>query len=362
MINIDIRDPGTDILLRYIPRTTFYKRYKMDHPDPMFDELTYGEGGGRYASFFWKHVRPGSRIFFHTKIGNYRYLTAMYVIDDIVPGGLCRTDPETRSYYLNPHIQPEMYGGWWPDFEAGNEIDRQTAEDWNNGTVSMDDDVVVFGDPDKSVVIDDNPLLCNRSVLSRLEMQGKPVKWDIVDKHGRRFPEDDCMNSCLRVPRLLSDADGEYLEDTLRSHLEDTKKRSGGVHRIDSRASSKLLFECQTEKEIEATLANDLSQLDDSYELIGRQITLSDRARLDILADTPSGRAIVEVKKGIARDETLTQLLSYIVQHELDNPGVEVEGAIVCENASHRLRLACAKVNVRIFYYGDIGVSEEPSD
>jgi len=62
---IALVEEGNDLLYRYLSREQFKKQAGFYHPDPMFDEFTYGEGGG-FSVYLWNNIGVGSRIFFHT--------------------------------------------------------------------------------------------------------------------------------------------------------------------------------------------------------------------------------------------------------------------------------------------------------
>lgn len=210
-----IDEKGKDLLYRYIEPEVFEKEYGKPHPDPMIDEFSYGEGY-YYSKLIWNNVNIGSRIFFHTK----RCINAMYYINDLAPASVWRLDKKMKNKYKNPHLHPEMYLKWWGrDYDLEDEqFDIEVKKAYENGTIYLDTDVLLIGDPEKSVDIRHNPLFLNRDLLSKLDMQGKPVKWNIVDKNGKKLSEERCISSSLRSPRVISKHDGDILEILVKDH------------------------------------------------------------------------------------------------------------------------------------------------
>lgn len=209
-----INEKGNDLLYRYITPDTFEKRYGISHPDPMIEEFTYGEGG-YYSKFVWNNVNVGSRLFFHTN----RCITAMYYINNLAPAAVWRLDETMKETYKNPHLHPETYSEWWRGIYdlKDKHFDIEVKKAYEDGTY-LDTDVLLIGDPEKSVDIRHNPLFLNRDILSKLDMQGKPVKWEIIDKNGKKLSEERCISSSLRSPRTISKRDGDILEILVKDH------------------------------------------------------------------------------------------------------------------------------------------------
>ncbi|WMW26140.1 hypothetical protein RE474_05315 [Methanolobus sediminis] len=123
---------GKNMLYRYLSPSVMKKKH-IDHPDPLFDELTYGEGGN-FSSMVRQNVLPGSHIFFHTTIGGQRYITAHYFVSKIMEGFDARQDKDTRATYRNVHIHPENFEEWWPSYDVN--LEKETDSN----------DIVIFGD------------------------------------------------------------------------------------------------------------------------------------------------------------------------------------------------------------------------
>ncbi len=56
---------------------------KLSHPDPAFDEFTYGDSGQR-ARKLKRDVKRGDYIFFHTTKRGKKFITAYYVVDRVL--------------------------------------------------------------------------------------------------------------------------------------------------------------------------------------------------------------------------------------------------------------------------------------
>ena len=345
-----------DMLYRYLSRDQFRKRFGFYHPDPMIEEFTYGEGAS-LSTLVWNNVGAGSRLFFHTMVGGERYLTAMYSVADLAPAPVWREDRSITKRLRNHHLHPAEYGaedgfGLDPLWEA------RVRKEWREGKIIPGGaDVVIVGDPDLSLDIRKTPVPLDRAVMARLDLDGKPVKRDIVDKKGRQYDEGRCVSTCLRPPRVLSEGDGDYLEALVRQAVgavADDPSLSL-VYGIDSFLASDMQLNCATESEIESLLVGNLDAIEKGLKLTGRQVTLRDGNRIDILARTRAGAvAVIEVKKGTADDRTLAQIIAYMHQFKKENPGCALSGKVVCADASYRMRMACEHMGITIHCYGDI--------
>jgi hypothetical protein len=249
-LRLEIDENCNDMLYRYIEPEVFEKEYGKPHPDPMIDEFTYGEGY-YYSKSIWKNVNVGSRIFFHTK----RCINAMYYINNLAPASVWRLDEKMKNKYKNPHLHPELYPEWW-----GREYDVEDQQDdievkiaYENGTY-LRRDVVLIGDPEKSVDIRHNPLFLNRDLLSKLDMRGKPVKWDVISKHGKKLSDERIISSSLRTPRFISKHDGDILEILVKDHA--SRKPDMPVTKKSVRRKPSENIEPSAHEEIQYLLLN----------------------------------------------------------------------------------------------------------
>lgn len=323
---------GSDILYRYLPRDAFQKKVGYYHPDPMIEEFTYGEGG-RFSAFVWNNVGIGSRLFFHTTIGGTRYITAVYVVKEIIPAAIWRVDNDQRSKYRNPHLHPEDFPEWWGDDSESRAYDQETIEAYESGDILTDCDVMLIGDPSESIDLRKSPIVLDKAILSRLQLNGKPIKWDIVTKSGKPFPESQCVASCLRTPRILSRSDGDLLLDLAKGSVGLLRNEPSYsiIKPISSTIASKIQLECSSEADIERLIIENLTEIDPSLSYVSNQVILGNGIRIDILANDRNLRpVIIEVKKGTADDGTLAQLLSYIHQFQRERNQSGVFGKIVC--------------------------------
>jgi hypothetical protein len=355
-VPLALAEEGNDLLYRYLSRERFEKQCGCYHPDPMIDEFSYGEGGG-FSAFVWNNINVGSRVFFHTMIGGTRYLTAMYYVTDFAPAAVWRADGRMRARYRNPHLHPENYPDWAGDDALARPVDEKTRTAYSQGGIAVDVDVVLIGDPGRSFEVRKSPVVLDKEVMARLDMKGKPVKWDIVDKRGTRFGETRCISACLRTPRGLSRTDGNFLEALVAkaAGIVRGEKSFSAITAMDPFVASEIQLACSTEEEIEAYLIRNLDVLDGGLKFLANQLALADGGRIDILAETRAGAPVViEIKKGTADDGTLAQLLTYIHQYARERSGQQPAGKIVCADASYRLRTACDHLGIMVHCYGDI--------
>lgn len=179
---------GKNILCRY-------KDLK-NHPDPCFDELTYGECG-HLSSMVRENIKPGSHYFFHKTINGQRYITAHYFVKEVVGGYDARHNNEIRKKYKNVHIHPENYPEWWGGPYAP---DKETKGESS--------DIIIFGDKEKSLGKLECPLLFDRELAEKLEFEdGKKLKFDIIDKNGKKWTDTACIGSCTHAPRYITEKD-----------------------------------------------------------------------------------------------------------------------------------------------------------
>lgn len=54
-----------------------------NHPDPLFDEFTYGDSGAR-ARKLKNDLNKGDYVFFHTSTGGKKYITGYYVVERVI--------------------------------------------------------------------------------------------------------------------------------------------------------------------------------------------------------------------------------------------------------------------------------------
>lgn len=73
--------------------------------------------------------------------------------------------------------------------------------------------------------------------------------------------------------------------------------------------------------------------------------------RVDVLAESEDGEAVIEIKRGRAGDRALGQLLGYVGSRE-DESGSDVEGILIAEGFTSRVRMAASGIdNVSLFEF-----------
>lgn len=165
------------------------------HPDPLFDEWTYGDGGQR-GSKLRNDVKKGDFLFFHTTLRGQKCITAYIVADHVVATADVAHDRALVAKYKNPHIQ-EFVDGLRGDDDP--------------------DDVILFGDPFRSRVFD-IPLPFDRALARRLSI-------------GIRFPRGRsdalAIGSATRSWRELSNKDvNTILREARKYAVEKPEKRT----------------------------------------------------------------------------------------------------------------------------------------
>ncbi|MDF3554659.1 restriction endonuclease [Bacillus cereus] len=113
--------------------------------DPLFSEYTYGDKGNR-GEILKTMVSKGDFLFFHRSIGRKLYITAFYEVEKILGIQKARMDNTIMVKYRNHHL-------------------------FNNKV--QENEVIVFGNPDKSVILD-TPLEVNRELLLELSIPYNP--------------------------------------------------------------------------------------------------------------------------------------------------------------------------------------------
>lgn len=95
------------------------------------------------------------------------------------------------------------------------------------------------------------------------------------------------------------------------------------------------------ERDLELFLYNDITALDTTLdlpsELENRQYSVSS-GRIDILAkDSAENYVVIELKAGMAKDQTLTQLLAYMTDISSQFETLNIRGMIVAHDFSEKL-------------------------
>lgn len=158
------------------------REYRNGHPDPCFDEFTYGNVNKK-ASFIQNRISKGDKVFFHAtlQIPDYdRYITGCFLVEKKMEGFVARKNEIIRKNFNNHHF---------------HELDREPV------------DVIIFGNKDKSLDIRNNPIHFDRNLAERLTFNSEN---NIIEfKEG--LSDLSCISNSTRAFRELTDASTEFL-------------------------------------------------------------------------------------------------------------------------------------------------------
>ncbi|WP_319506924.1 endonuclease NucS domain-containing protein [uncultured Methanolobus sp.] len=330
---------GRHMLYRYLPAETMKKKY-CEHPDPLFDELTYGEGGG-FSDRVRNNVLPGSHIFFHTTIGGQRYIMAHYFVKELVEGYDARHDDKIRENYKNVHIHPENYPEWWMgDYDPELEDEDET------------NDIIIFGDEKMSLGKLENPVPFDRYLAEKLEFEPyKKITFDIYNKNGKLLLDSERITSATRNPRFITENDVRTILYEIELRNNDVKFNS--PQHTKNTPQNKTRFDVDvSEKQIETSIFVNPSLLGNNMKIVSRQLVIPS-GRIDLLLETEGNELLIlEIKKGFPNDSVITQVLSYKADIENMYPEKVVKLAILCEDCSSKVKNAANASNIAIYNYG----------
>jgi len=162
-----------NLLIPYVPL--------FNHPDPLFLEFTYGDGGQRAKKL--KKLIKGDYVFFHTSIRGKKYITAYYIVDRILDTDKATKDKRIMDKYKNPHLS---------EFLSGQQDEGENC--------------ILFGDPITSKILK-RPLLFNTTCLNSsdvspgMETVPKSSFSMIKSRHGN--PETSPLCLQMYVPYSL---------------------------------------------------------------------------------------------------------------------------------------------------------------
>ena len=175
----------TDFLINYNASTEYRER----HPDPCFDEFTYGNVNDK-ASFIRNRISEGDKVYFHATLQtpDYgRYITGCFIVDKIMEGSVARKDENIRNNFKkSPHIRY---------------LNRKP------------NDVIIFGNKDKSLDIRKNSIAFDRNLAERLTFNSKNNIIEFKEKLSNLF----CISNSTRAFRELTDASSAFLWDLCRN-------------------------------------------------------------------------------------------------------------------------------------------------
>jgi len=282
-----------------------------NHPDPLFNEFTYGDKG-RGAKKLKNNLEEGDYVFFHTSINGKKFITAYYVMNRVLDTAEVVADKNIVAKYKNPHIL---------EFISG----ERTGED---------DDVILFGDPITSKILE-RPLLFDKTLAEKLSLN---------IKFPEKKTETQIIGSATRSWRTLSDKDVEAMLNAI-------KLSKGKGISIKTMLSTDEVTEL-IEKDIETLVQENSSLIGESLTLKGRQFDTS-VGRIDLLFEDKEGNpVIVELKLNKIGREAIKQLKRYMDWAKKETKK-DVTGIIVCKGVMPAFEKEFKKINnIKILFYG----------
>jgi len=290
------------LLIPYVPI--------LDHPDPLFDEFTYGDVSSR-ATKLKEDLSTGDFAFFHTTSRGRHYVTAYYVVDRVIDSEVVSGDRLLRQKYHNPHIK-------------ATGISKRRRED-----------VILFGDPITSRKLA-HPLPFGRKLADKLSL-------------GIMFPgnrsELASIGWATRAWRELTDKDVSIL-------LEEIEKHESAVLKHELLFSTDEIQEFR-EADLEEIIVRSPSLLGEGLTLVSRQYDIPSVGRVDLLfLDNEQNYVIVELKLGAIGRNAASQISRYIHEVRLSEKK-GVRGIIVCKEVLPAFHELYGKMtDVKVFYYG----------
>ena len=155
------------------------RSYVVHHPDPLFEECTYGDIRRRGRKLQRSLVK-GDYMFFWTRIAGKQYITAYYLVQRVVLTRELIRDGRARLRYQTPHLHRERY---------------------ENRKGPYPDDTLVIGDRKRSRRLG-IPLQLTRTIVGHLS---KPVSFR------DDATEAENIGRGLRQPKSLTEDDVNYL-------------------------------------------------------------------------------------------------------------------------------------------------------
>jgi hypothetical protein len=239
------------------------------HEDPMLTEYTYGESGANTEKLL--KVQKGDFLFFHKTIHNKRYITAYYLVEEVVLVKDIKQNLLIMNKYDNPHLKKE--------------IQQLTPSE-----------CIAFGNPIQSKVLQ-VPLEITPELLSKLSRSAN------LNPNQTLL---SAISSALRTWKELNPSDINLLLDL----IEQNESKGRLTNRV---LTAEEVFQI-LERDIEKFIISNPSILDANYTIEKSQHIFSDESRLDLLLrDTTNNEFIVvEIKKGPIDRNALNQIKHYI--------------------------------------------------
>jgi len=282
-----------------------------DHPDPLFEEFTYGDGGAR-ARKLKNDLKKGDYVFFHTSIGGKKYITAYYVVDRVIDTIEAVRNRNIASKYRSPHLTELMSG--------------KTSTD--------DDNVILFGDPITSRILE-KPLQFDKALAEKLSLGIKFTK---------EKTETQAIGSATRAWRRLENTD----VDVLLNAIDSSGNKLVGVQTVLSTDEVTEVIE----KDIEGFIEKNPTLIGNSLTLKRRQLD-TPVGRIDLLFEDENGNpTIVELKLNKIGREAIKQIRKYMTWAKKQTKK-DVYGIIVCKGVMPAFCKEFQKLSdIKIYSYG----------
>jgi hypothetical protein len=280
-----------------------------NHPDPLFDEFTYGDSGARARKL--KKLNKGDYVFFHKSVGGKKYITAYYVSDRVLDTVEASKDKNIIAKYRNPHII-----------------------DCLSGRTYEDDNAVLFGDPITSKILA-RLLIFDKSLAKKISLNIKFPK-------GKT--ETQTIGSAARSWRELTNKDVDVLLEEIR--LSEEKEVV-----VEEVLSTDEVTEV-IEKDIEAFIEKTPTLIGKSLKLKRRQFD-TPAGRIDLLFEDKKGDlVVVELKLNKIGRDAVNQLRRYMKWLKTETKK-EITGVIVCKSVMPAFEEDLRKLkDIKIFCYG----------
>lgn len=280
----------------------------VDHADPDFSEFTYGDVNTR-ARKLKNDLQAGDFVFFHTTVNNKKWITSYYVVDRVLDTKIACQDETIINKYRNPHL----------------------IECLNGKRAVRGDDVVLFGDPIRSIVFE-KPLLFDRNLADKLSIG--------ITFNNKRSDTQN-ISSATRSWRQLTDGDIKTLFDAFKANQ---NKSCLKLHRSTEEVSQTL------ERDIESHFAESPNDIGSKLKLVGRQLPVPS-GRIDLLLENENGnKTVVEIKLGRIGRDALNQIKKYMRDLKENH---KVSGVIICEGVLPAYEEELRKQrDIRIMIYG----------
>lgn len=288
-----------------------------DHNDPLFKEFTYGDVDQRARTLL--KLKAGDHIFFHTTIRGRKCITAYYAVSQSMQTRDVLENRDLMIKFRNPHI-----ARW---LQEGND--------------SQGDDVIVFGDPITSMVVN-KPLIFDKKLAARLSL-------NIPFPPGR--PETLAIGSATRSWRQLTDTDVRVLQEAIQL-CEETTEDGEMPLSLEGLLTTEEVSQV-VEKHIEGLLAKNPKLVGHAVTSVKRQVE-TDEGRIDLLLETKVGHTIViEVKLHRIGRGAVKQLRNYMKWVRKGRRKQDVSGIIVCEGVLPAFAEDLAKLkDITVMCYG----------